>query len=51
MNKQQREDASKFLSYILRHAPQAIGIQLDSEGWTDLDELIQGSITALPAAS
>lgn len=41
MNKQQREDISKFLSYILRHEPQAIGIQLDSEGWADLDELIQ----------
>lgn len=41
MNKQQREETSKFLSYILRHEPQAIGIQLDSEGWADLDELIQ----------
>jgi putative RNA 2'-phosphotransferase len=26
-------DASKFLSYVLRHEPQAIGLSLDSEGW------------------
>lgn len=31
---------SKFLSLILRHQPQAIGISLDKEGWTDIDTLI-----------
>lgn len=31
---------SKFLSLILRHQPQAIGIILDKEGWTDIDTLI-----------
>ncbi|MNQ41879.1 RNA 2'-phosphotransferase [compost metagenome] len=31
---------SKFLSYVLRHSPQSIGITLDSEGWTDIDQLI-----------
>ncbi|CAB3749585.1 MULTISPECIES: RNA 2'-phosphotransferase [Burkholderia] len=34
---------SKYLSYLLRHAPQAIGLQLDPEGWADLDELIAGA--------
>jgi len=33
-------DTSKFLSYILRHKPQDIGLQLDAEGWADTRELI-----------
>lgn len=33
-------DPSKFLSYVLRHRPEAIGITLDLEGWTDIDALI-----------
>lgn len=33
-------ETSKFLSYILRHEPQAIGITLDSQGWVAIDELI-----------
>lgn len=33
-------ETSKFLSYILRHAPESIGLDLDSEGWTDIDTLI-----------
>jgi putative RNA 2'-phosphotransferase len=32
---------SKFLSLVLRHQPQIIGIQLDPNGWTDVGELIQ----------
>lgn len=32
-------EISKFLSYVLRHAPQEIGLSLDSEGWTDYAEL------------
>jgi putative RNA 2'-phosphotransferase len=34
---------SKFLSYVLRHEPQSIGLTLDSEGWADLDALIDGA--------
>lgn len=34
------KDVSKFLSYILRHKPDAIGITLDPEGWADVEELI-----------
>ncbi len=26
---------SKFLSYVLRHQPESIGLILDSEGWAD----------------
>ena len=32
---------SKFLSYVLRHQPDAIGIELDENGWTDVGLLIQ----------
>jgi len=36
-------DISKFLSYVLRHEPDAIGLTLDSEGWADVDALIAGA--------
>ena len=32
-------EISKFLSYVLRHAPQELGLALDAEGWTDYPEL------------
>ncbi|MDX2203053.1 MAG: RNA 2'-phosphotransferase [Hyphomicrobiaceae bacterium] len=32
--------ASKFLSRVLRHRPQAIGLVLDAGGWADIDALI-----------
>ena len=31
---------SKFLSLILRHKPEVIGIRLDENGWTDVTELL-----------
>lgn len=33
-------EASKFLSYVLRHQPDAIGITLDREGWVDISTLL-----------
>jgi len=33
-------DLSKFLSYVLRHKPESIGLKLDSEGWADIAELM-----------
>jgi putative RNA 2'-phosphotransferase len=33
-------ETSKFLSYVLRHAPESIGISLDQNGWTSVDDLI-----------
>lgn len=30
---------SKFLSLLLRHAPETIGLKLDSSGWASIDEL------------
>lgn len=36
------KDTSKFISLILRHKPEAIGISLDEHGWANVDELIEG---------
>ena len=35
-------NTSKFISLILRHNPQVIGISLDEHGWADVKELIDG---------
>ncbi|UCG30437.1 MAG: RNA 2'-phosphotransferase [candidate division WOR-3 bacterium] len=37
---------SKFLSLVLRHKPETIGLILDSEGWADVGELIKKSFDA-----
>ncbi|WP_312361665.1 RNA 2'-phosphotransferase [Agrobacterium sp.] len=31
---------SKFLSYVLRHAPESIGLALDHQGWADIADLL-----------
>jgi putative RNA 2'-phosphotransferase len=31
---------SKFLSLVLRHQPEVIGLSLDAEGWVNVDELL-----------
>lgn len=33
---------SKFISLVLRHKPEAAGIQLDEHGWADVHELLDG---------
>jgi putative RNA 2'-phosphotransferase len=35
-----RTQLSKFLSLILRHKPDAIGLELDSHGWANIEQLI-----------
>lgn len=35
-------DVSKYMSLILRHKPEAIGISLDEHGWANVEELIAG---------
>lgn len=42
MKEQERIAASKFLSLVLRHRPDKIGLQLDEEGWGSVDELLKG---------
>lgn len=34
---------SKYLSFVLLHHPDAIGMKLDAEGWLNLDELIKNA--------
>lgn len=41
MTPQQLRKTSKFLSLLLRHQPELIGLQLDAQGWTDTQELLQ----------
>jgi len=36
------KSTSKFISLILRHKPETIGITLDEHGWADVNELING---------
>jgi len=31
---------SKYLSFVLSHHPEAIGVTLDAEGWLDVEELV-----------
>lgn len=33
---------SKYLSLILRHKPEVIGITLDEHGWANVEDLING---------
>lgn len=42
MAQQNLTKTSKFISLILRHKPEAIGITLDEHGWANVDELIEG---------
>lgn len=37
---------SKFLSFVLRHRPDSIGISLDAQGWVLVDDLIAKSQAA-----
>lgn len=39
---------SKYLSLILRHKPETIGIALDEHGWADVRELIAGMAKSCP---
>ena len=37
-----KNEVSKFISLILRHKPETIGISMDEHGWANVDELIKG---------
>ena len=43
MDPKQLKETSKFLSFVLRHQPDSIGLTLDNEGWADIDALIAGA--------
>jgi len=36
----QLKQVSKFMSLVLRHKPETIGLQLDENGWTNVQELV-----------
>ncbi len=36
------KNTSKYISLILRHQPEVIGITLDEHGWADVNQLIEG---------
>lgn len=40
MNEKQTKRISKFLSLILRHKPESVGVQLDANGWTPIETLL-----------
>ena len=40
------EKLSKFISLILRHKPEEIGISLDDFGWAEVEDLINGINTS-----
>ncbi len=42
-SKDQLTKTSKFLSLVLRHRPGLVGMQLDSEGWLPIDDLIENA--------
>lgn len=41
--KEDYKHISKFLSYILRHKPDAIGLELDAEGWASIQDILDKS--------
>lgn len=43
ISEQENTRLSKFLSLVLRHQPQLIGIELDELGWTEVNSLITKS--------
>lgn len=43
MKEQDITQLSKFLSYVLRHKPESIGVTLDPEGWGSIDAIIAGA--------
>ena len=44
INEKETTKLSKFLSLVLRHQPQTIGIVLDESGWTNVDTPIEQSV-------
>ncbi len=40
LTNKQKKTRGKFLSLILRHKPETIGIELDENGWVAVDELL-----------
>ena len=35
-------EVSRYISLILRHKPEVVGLKLDEHGWVNVDQLIEG---------
>jgi putative RNA 2'-phosphotransferase len=46
MNEQQRVRVSKFLSRVLRHAPESVGLTLEPGGWVAVTDLLAATARA-----
>lgn len=42
MNDSKKKRIGKYISLILRHSPEKIGLALDDSGWASVDELLAG---------
>ena len=45
ISEKENTNISRFLSLVLRHQPELIGIKLDEMGWASVDELLQRANT------
>jgi putative RNA 2'-phosphotransferase len=45
MTEKEKKHKSKFLSFVLRHHPELIGLALDENGWADVATLLQAATT------
>lgn len=43
-----QDNTGKFIAFILRHHPEAIGMKLDEHGWARTEELIAGIAKSRP---
>jgi putative RNA 2'-phosphotransferase len=41
MKQAEQTARSKFLSFVLRHQPDAVGVELDANGWIAIDRLLE----------
>lgn len=44
----QLDKVSKFLSFVLRHKPEAINLELDTQGWAGISDLIEKASSEIP---
>ena len=42
MSEARNRSLSKYVSYLLRHHPEAAGITLDANGWADVEKMLEG---------
>ncbi|MCK5725644.1 MAG: RNA 2'-phosphotransferase [Thiotrichaceae bacterium] len=42
MNEYEKKRIGKFMSLVLRHSPEKVGIELDNAGWADVNALLLG---------